>query len=448
MTAAPPEPVSGATALGTSSSEGSPGSSRRTAWSLTGLLVGLYVLSASDKAVFGLIAQPLHDEIGLSSSQIGFTGSAFFLAYAAGSFFTGPLNRMMALKWSIAILAIAWGAVMLPLVLWATFTVLLLSRVALGITEGPISALLHTAAYSWHAPARRGLPGALITSGSAIAKMLVVPALAVVLVNYGWRATIIVLAGATVVWSIPWLMTWRPGPHLATGEQQQIAETVTVPWRRILTTRTFVGCMFVAISAYVLITVVLTWLPSYFEIGLGYSRLQAGSMFAVPSVVGLVTLIGGSLLSDRAVARGVSIRLVRIILPCAGVIVSGVLLMSLPWLGSAPLAVAAVSLAYGLVIAIFPLINTAIVETCPPAQIAGTLGAFLAIQAIGGVIGPWATGFILDSAASKVDGFTTAFQLIGLATAVCAVVAIIVVDPVRDRLSPSGRPSLPDERGK
>jgi MFS family permease len=440
VTAAPSEPTSAGVSAPEMPSP-SPDYPRRTAWGLTGLLVGLYVLSASDKAVFGLIAQPLREEIGLSSAQIGFTGSAFFLAYAVGGFFTGPLNRMMVLKWSIAILAISWGAVMLPIVLWATFTVLLLSRVALGVTEGPISALLHTAAYSWHAPARRGLPGALITSGSAIAKMLVVPVLAVVLANYGWRATIIVLAGATVVWCVPWLTTWRPGPYLAAGKHHQIAdgdaESGTVPWRRILTTRTFVGCALVAISAYILITVVLTWLPSYFETGLGYSRLQAGTMFAVPSVVGLVTLIGGSLLSDRAVARGVSIRLVRVILPCAGVIISGVLLMSLPWLDSAPLAAAAVSLAYGLVIAIFPLINTAIVETCPPAQIAGTLGAFLAIQAVGGVIGPWATGLILDATASKVDGFTIAFQLIGLVAAICAVVAILVVDPVRDRLSPS-----------
>ncbi|RZL80355.1 MAG: MFS transporter [Rhodococcus sp. (in: high G+C Gram-positive bacteria)] len=414
------------------------GNGPRTAWGLTGLLVVLYILNSSDKAVFGLIAQPLREELHLSSAQIGLTGSVFFLAYAIGGFFAGPINKRVTLRWSLAVLAIAWGAVMLPLVLWASLSVLLLSRMLLGFSEGPTLALLHTAAYSWHAPARRGLPGAFITSGTAIAKIAVVPTMAVVLAVYGWRMTIIVLAATTVVWCVPWLATWRPGPYLSaeknTSSNNGTSDVDKVPWRRILTTRTFIGCAFVAASAYILITVVLTWLPSYFEAGLGYSRLQSGTLFAIPSVIGLVTVLGGSLLSDRAVARGISLRLVRVVLPCAGVIVSGALLISLPWLGSAPLAVAAVSLAYGLVIAIFPLINTAIVETCPPAQIAGTLGAFLAIQSLGGVVGPWATGILLDASASKVEGYTTAFQLIGLIAAIFATVAIIAVDPVRDRM--------------
>ncbi|MGX7724839.1 MFS transporter [Rhodococcus pyridinivorans] len=409
---------------------------RRTAWGLTGLLVVLYILNSADKAIFGLIAQPLAEELGLSSSQLGLAGSMFFLAYTVGGFLAGPITRMMSLRWALVILAVAWGAVMLPLVLWASFLVLLLSRVLLGFTEGPTLALVHAAAYSWHPPARRGLPGAFITSGTALAKIAVVPAMAVILANYGWRMTIVVLTATTVVWCVPWLLTWRPGPFVSSQKGTVVAgrsDAPAVPWLRLFTSRTFVMCALVVVTSYMLVTVVLTWLPSYFETGLGYSRLQSGALFSLPSLIGLVTVLGGSFLSDRALSRGWSVRAVRVVAPCAGVVVSGALLLSLPWLGSAPLAVAAVSLAYGFVIAIFPLMNTAVVETCPPAQIAGTLGAFLAIQSIGGVIAPWATGLLVDAAATKVDGYTTAFQLIGLVSALCALAAILAVDPVRDR---------------
>lgn len=407
-----------------------------TAWGLTGLLVVLYILNSADKAVFGLIAQPLGEELGLSSSQIGLAGSMFFLAYTVGGFLAGPITRMMSLRWALVILAVSWGAVMLPLVLWATFVVLLLSRMLLGFTEGPTLALVHAAAYSWHPPARRGLPGAFITSGTALAKIAVVPAMAVLLAHYGWRMTIIVLTVMTAAWCVPWLLTWRPGPFVssqkaAAGDSSDVAQ---VPWLKLFTTRTFVLCALVVVSSYMLVTVVLTWLPSYFETGLGYSRLQSGTLFAIPSFVGLVTVLGGSFLSDRAISRGFTVRAVRVIAPCVGVVISGCLLLALPWLDSAPLAVVAVSLAYGLVIAIFPLMNTAVVETCPPAQIAGTLGAFLAIQSIGGVVAPWATGLLVDAAATKVDGYTTAFQLIGLVSAICAVAAILIVDPQRDKV--------------
>ncbi|GEM31089.1 hypothetical protein NN3_20960 [Nocardia neocaledoniensis NBRC 108232] len=63
-----------------------------TGWGLTGMLVVLYLLNASDKAVFGLIAQPLREDLDLSASQIGFTGSLFFLAFTVGGFLAGPIN--------------------------------------------------------------------------------------------------------------------------------------------------------------------------------------------------------------------------------------------------------------------------------------------------------------------------------------------------------------------
>ncbi|GEM29653.1 MFS transporter [Nocardia neocaledoniensis NBRC 108232] len=407
-----------------------------TGWGLTGMLVVLYLLNASDKAVFGLIAQPLREDLDLSASQIGFTGSLFFLAFTVGGFLAGPINKLLALRWSITLIAVLWGLVMLPLVVWATFAVLLLSRMLLGFTEGPTSALLHTAAYSWHPPNKRGLPSGLILTGSMLAKMAVVPLLALVVAEYGWRAAIIVLAAATALWCVPWLLTWRPGPYQVGGKHAAPEDATTepaVPWRRLLTSKTFVSAVVVAITAYALMSVVLTWLPSYFEQGLGYSRLESGTLFAAPSFVGIATLVGGSWLSDRGVSRGLSTRLVRVVVPCVGVMIAGVLLLSLPVLGSPLLAVIAVSVAYGLVVAIFPLLNAAVIATCPPRQTAGVIGAFFALQAIGGIIGPWSMGIVVDASASKVDGYTAAFQCLGVVGAIAAAAALFLADPLRDR---------------
>ncbi|MBV6759896.1 MFS transporter [Rhodococcus opacus] len=408
--------------------------SRRRAWGLTGLLVTLYVLSSADKAVFGLITVPLREELHLSATQIGMTGSIFFLAYSLGGFLAGPLNRMLTLKWAIALIAILWSVVLLPLIVWATFVALLISRTLLGMAEGPASALQHTAAYSWHAPAKRGLPGAMITSGTTIAKIVVVPALAFVMHAYGWRATVLVLAAASALWVAPWLLTWRPGPYLGVGKpgaDQGTAEPA-VPWRRIVLSRTFLGGLLAVIPAYMLISVVLQWLPSYFEKGLGYSQLQSGWMFAFPSFVGFAALIGGSFLSDRAVARGRSVRAVRVVAPAIGIMIAGGLLLALPAIPSRMLTVTAISLAYGLTIAVFPLFTATMSEICPPRQLAGTLGTFLAMQSIGGVVGPLATGIILDAAATPVAGYQLAFQLIGAASAVLALLAVVIADPAKD----------------
>ncbi|WP_256974056.1 hypothetical protein [Rhodococcus sp. NCIMB 12038] len=67
------------------------------------------------------------------------------------------------------------------------------------------------------------------------------------------------------------------------------------------------------------------------------------------------------------------------------------LLLSLPALGSPLLAVCGV-VAHGLVVAVFPLLHAAVIATYPPRRTAGIIGAFFAIQAIGGISGPWSMG--------------------------------------------------------
>lgn len=264
--------------------------SRRRAWGLTALLVTLYVVNYADKAVLGIIAQPLREELGLTSSQIGLVGSLFFLAFTIGGFGAGLINRWMSLRWALVLLALCWAVAVLPLVVSATFAVLVISRMFLGFAEGPSAALVHTAAYSWHPVAKRGLPGAMLAGAASIAKIAIAPALALVTVSLGWRAALVCLTIAGALWCVIWLAAWKDGPYIGGKNAKVTAEAAedAVPYARIFTTRTFISAVFLVMSVYALVTVVLTWLPSYFEVGLGYSRLQAGSMFAFPSIAGLI----------------------------------------------------------------------------------------------------------------------------------------------------------------
>ncbi|MCX2963497.1 MFS transporter [Gordonia aquimaris] len=422
------------------------GALRRRAWGLTSLLVALYVVNYADKAVLGIIAQPLADELGFNSSQIGLVGSLFFLTFTIGGFFAGALNRWLSLRWALVILAVCWAAAMLPMVAVAAFSVLIVSRLFLGFAEGPSSALLHTAAYSWHPPARRALPGALLAGAASIAKIAIAPILAVITVNLGWRAALITLSVAGLLWCVVWLATWKDGPYIAGGKQPKGsgdstsvtsvsgADEPAVPWVRIFTTRTFISAALLVMSVYALVTVVLTWLPSYFEKGLGYSRLEAGSMFALPSIVGLAMMLVTSVVGDRLISRGATSRKLRVIVPSTGVLVAGVLLVTLPAISTPALAVLVVSLGYGCATSVFPLFNAAISEICPPRQTAGTLGVFLAIMAIGGLVAPYATGVIVDNASTPAAGYATSFQIIGIVASVCAVLALVFANPERDKV--------------
>jgi ACS family hexuronate transporter-like MFS transporter len=417
----------------------------RRVWGTTGLVIFLYIVNYADKAVLGIIAQPLARELDFTASQIGLVGSLFYLAFTIGGFLAGPLNRYLTLKWALLVVALIWSVVMLPLVLAASFAVLVASRMLLGLSEGPATALMHTAAYSWHPPAKRGLVTALLGSSASVAKIVIAPILAFVTIEYGWRVAILVLSGLGALWAVCWLIGWTEGPHIAKTVEAEDSVSApatgdasptqpSVPWRRIFLSRTFVTCALLAMALYALTTVVLTWLPSYFELGLGYTALQAGSLFALPSVVALVTMIASGAITDRLIQRGVGSRVARIVIASAGVLVCGAVLVTLPLIEVPVVAVVVLSLGYGSALIALPLIHSAVSELCPPQQTAGTMGMYLALMGIGGLIAPYATGVVVEHAATAADGYALAFQGVGIFVAIGGILILLFANPERDRL--------------
>lgn len=411
------------------------GESRKIAWGFTWLVITLYIINWGDKAVLGLVAQDLKDEIGITEAQIGLTASAFFVLYIIGNLGAGLINRTMALRWSLALLAIGWSLAMFPIVMSATFTVLLLSRMFLGLLEGPAQPLVHTAVYSWHPREKRGLPSAAITMSASFAKLLVAPALAFVAAAYGWRWAFLSLAVAGTAWLVLWLPTWRLGPYggEAVKGASSASDEPNVPWAKVVTSGTFLGAWLASMPMYAVVAAVLTFLPSYFERGLGFSRIQAGSMFGVPSIASMITLVGMTFISDRLITRGASSRMLRGVVPTIGMMICSVALISLPYVGEKYTAVAWVSIGYALGVTVLPLFNAALSEIVPPKQIAGTLGIFMALQALGGVYGPYLAGAIVQGAGGT-TGYSLAFQVFGVMTFVGAIAALLFVNPERDKV--------------
>lgn len=162
-------------------------------------------------------------------------------------------------------------------------------------------------------------------------------------------------------------------------------------------------------------------------------------MFGLPSVASIITLVSVTMVSDRLVQRGSSTRLLRIIIPNIGLILCATALMTLPYIDQRYLAVAWVSIGYALGVTVLPLFNTALSEIVPPRQVAALLGIFLGLQSIGGIYGPYLAGKIVDSAATKVEGYPLAFQVFGVMCLVGAVIALLIANPKRDRAKLRGQ---------
>ncbi|WP_433506351.1 MFS transporter [Pseudonocardia halophobica] len=402
------------------------------AWSVTAMAVLFIVVNWADKAILGIAAQPLMADLGLTAADIGFIGSAFYFLFSITGVVTGFVADRVGMRWVLFTLALLWSVTQLPVLLWATGAALLVGRIALGAAEGPGTAMASVASFGWFPPERRALPSALVSSGASIAKIAIAPVLTLIVVTWGWRAAFVALAVFGVVWAGLWLLIGKPGPY-AVRTPDARASAPSAPLRVVLTRPTFIGAVVGTFTMYGLVTVVLTWLPSYFETGLGFSRLEAGSMLGLPSIVGMVVMIGVSAWTDRRLARGASSRVMRGFISAAGLVFGGGLLAVLPLVGAPAAAVAIVSVGYGIGAVCLPLMSASVSLIAPAARQSTVLGIFLALQALSGLIAPAVTGLIVDGAASPAAGYALSFQVFGLAAVVGGVVVALIVRPDRDR---------------
>lgn len=79
-----------------------------------------------------------------------------------------------------------------------------------------------------------------------------------------------------------------------------------------------------------------------------------------------------------------------------------------------------------------PLFNAAVSQICPPERLAGALGVFLALMAVGGLVAPYITGAIVDAAETPAIGYATAFQVFGVVVLIGGLIAMLTVNPERD----------------
>lgn len=396
------------------------------AWTVTGMLTLFIVVNWADKSILGLAAEPLMAELRISPAEMGFIGSSFFFLFSVTGVVVGFLADRVRAQWVLIALALAWSVTQVPVLLSATGTSLLISRIALGAAEGPAGAMAAASAFTWFPKEKRALPSAWITAGASIAKIAVAPALTFIIAGFGWRAAFLTLIVFGIVWSVAWLLIGGDGPLRTEGPRR------TVPFRRIGFSRTFIGCTLAAFPMYAMVATVMTWLPSYLEKALGFTRVQAGTMFGLPSVSSIVVMVGVGALSDRMLSRGASGRLTRGIFSAIALVLGGGLLMLVPLLDNRYAALAALVMGYGIGVAVMPLATAAVSHIAPAGQQAGSVGLMASLYSLAGLLGPWLTGVLVQSAGSPAAGFGQAFQLFGVFVVLGGLAAWWLIRPEED----------------
>lgn len=366
-------------------------------------------LNYVDRGAIGVGAPLMKSELGLSATQFGLAVSAFFWVYAPIQLVIGRLcDRLPVYRVYGAGIAL-WAASTFLTGLVAGVTSLVLLRVVLGIGESvafPASSKM----IARHVPSeRRGMANAAVGAALAFGPAAGTLAGGLITAFYGWRAMFLVFGALTFLWLAPWFAIVKTIQTRTASEPND-----WVPTRKV--TRHFalwamgIGHITNTYGFYFL----LAWLPLFLVQSRGYSIQQMSYAASISYAAQGTAALGLGWLSDRWSGRGASEGAIRrgMLVVChlllaasiIGILVSHTLGAIEMWLVLAGIANGAGALNM-----------YAIAQMFAGVRAAGTwVGVQNGVGNLSGVIGPVATGMIIDFSGSYAGGFWLAAAVAAL----------------------------------
>ncbi|MFO1269420.1 MAG: MFS transporter, partial [Rubrivivax sp.] len=296
--------------------------------------------------------------------------------------------------------------------------------------EGPAWPVAVHSVYKWFPDEKRNLPVALFSQGGALGLLIAGLTIPLVSARFGWRAAFIGLAILGVVWAVVWMFVGREGPidpHESAGH----AAVPDLPLKRVIADPTVWGNFLLHFVGYWSLAGALTWLPAYFQKGLGFDNVAAGRMYGLVVALTIPLVLASSWWSQRLLAKGWSSRdargrLASLWLIIAGAVFMPIVLPALP----AGARIAMFAIALGFTPTIYAL-GPAMLAQVTPARRRGTVIALdNSLASVAGVLAPAITGSLIERHPGA-HGFELGFLLSGALLVVGGLIGWFIVDPER-----------------
>jgi ACS family D-galactonate transporter-like MFS transporter len=405
---------------------------RKRAWTVVVLLFIFMVINFADKAVIGIAAVPIMQELELGPRQFGLVGSSFFLLFAVSSIATGFLVNRVQTRWVLLAMGFIWALTQFPMIGSVGFETLMACRIALGAGEGPAAPVALHSAYKWFPNELRTLPTAVIVQGGAIGVMVALPLLNWIIVPWTWHWAFGSLGLVGLVWCALWLVFGREGSLDDESVKHAARTSLRVGYAQLLLSPTILACWAAAFGANWALSLALSWQGAYLIKGLGLAQSSIGFLGALPAGGSAVAMLATGWYSQRLLSRGVSSRLARGIFGGLSAVLGGAALAMLPYLPGIPVKIALTTLGVALPSVIYVISNAVVAEITPAAQRGALLAIGTAVASSAGLLAPYIMGSVIESATTALDGFNTGFFMCGVIMLVGGAIAMALVNPERE----------------
>ena len=400
------------------------------------------LLNYLDRAVMGVAAPSMVQELEISPEVMGLLFSAFSWTYAAAQIPGGMLLDRLGTRITYAGSLMLWSIATLLHGLVGNVAMLFGVRLALGVAEAPCFPCNSRILSTWFPQNERARANSVYAVGQYAGLAFFSPVLFFIVGAYGWRALFIIAGGIGIAFALAMHAAYRDPQHSKRANAAEIAliragggladpnaaVVESFSWtrvRQLLSQRQILGASIGQFCGNSTLVFFLTWFPTYLATERGMDWLSSGIFAVLPYVAASVGVLLGGYLSDRLLRQTGSASIARKLPIVAGLLLASTIIAA-NFVDENVIVIAVMSVAFfgqGMVNLGWTLIS----DVAPKQLIGLTGGVFNLCANLAGIITPVVIGIIVGQTGS----FYGALAFIGVLALIGAASYIFVVGEVK-----------------
>jgi MFS transporter, ACS family, hexuronate transporter len=404
-------------------------------WRIAILLSAAIAISYLDRQTLPVAIQAISRDIPLTNVQFSNLQSAFLLAYAFMYAGGGKLADALGTRRGFTVIMIFWSIACASHGLALTFTMLAVSRFALGMGEGGGFPTATRAVAEWFSVNERATAMGIINAGSAVGAVVAPPLIALILFYANWRWIFFATGALGLLWTARWHKFYFPPaghPQLTEQEREKIPQaadpaattTEKIRWLDLLRhkeTWGIVSAKFLSDAAWYFY---LFWLPKYLYDARHFDIKSVGTIAWIPNAAAGIGCLAGGWFSSHLVRQNYSANAARkITMGLSAAVMPLILLVT-----RAPIAwaIAIFSLAYFGQQSWSTLVMVLPADLFPRSVVGAAAGLIGFGGAMGGIVFGELAGHLLDHG----FGYETVFQIAATFHVIAFLLILIAVPKI------------------
>lgn len=400
---------------------------------LTLILLTLFMLiNFWDRTAFGFAGTAIMRDLRLSHAEFGLLAGAFFWLFSPSALAIGWLADRWPTKWIVGSMALLWAVAQALMSIAGRVSHLFLSRLLLGVGEGPAFPNAIHVAYSGFPSSRRAMVSAFVSAGVPLGVASGALLITALVGAWGWRAAFLVLSLVSTGWALIWLTSQRRSASTGTSgpAASQTPKSMTC-------NSTTIGVIVAAFCVYWVLALSVNWFPAVLQVVNGLSSIQEAKFLAAAWALQIFVFPLTVRFSGMLTRRRWPGELVFAAPAGIAIAVSGTALMLAGYAHMTWGALACIALSLWCTAVTITCLPPIVAEITPAHSRGTALGVFAAFSSTAGIFGPLVFGRIVDAAGGGAHGYRVALLISGALLVVLAPLALALMKPTRHGVAES-----------